>query len=133
MLTLLEAIASWPTLLLIVTVFGFAPGLCLRLIVLIYPCSDSRRSELIAELYAHPRIQRPVWVAQQLEVALFEVLAIRLKRRPPQLECTRPRAERTRSAHFLLAIAARLLPPSERARYVEEFRAELLDVPPTRD
>jgi hypothetical protein len=36
-------------------------------------------------------------------------------------------AQRVR--HFVLATAVRLLPPSERARYLEEFRAELLDVP----
>jgi hypothetical protein len=36
---------------------------------------------------------------------------------------------RVPSAHILLAIAVRLLPPSERARYLEEFRAELLDIP----
>jgi hypothetical protein len=36
--------------------------------------------------------------------------------------------EPARSAHFLLTIAVRLLPPSERARYLEEFHAELLDV-----
>jgi hypothetical protein len=34
-----------------------------------------------------------------------------------------------RSAHFLLAIAVWLLPLSERDRYLEEFRAELLDIP----
>jgi hypothetical protein len=39
------------------------------------------------------------------------------------------RSERACSAHFLLTIAVRLLPPSERDRYLEEFRAELLDVP----
>jgi hypothetical protein len=38
------------------------------------------------------------------------------------------RSERLRSAHFLLSIAVHLLPPSERDRYLEEFRAELLDV-----
>lgn len=37
--------------------------------------------------------------------------------------------EHTRSARFLVVIAVRLLPPSERDRYLEEFRAELLDVP----
>ena len=36
---------------------------------------------------------------------------------------------RLRSAHFLLTIAVQLLPQSERDRYLEEFRAELLDVP----
>lgn len=39
------------------------------------------------------------------------------------------RLEEVRSARFLLATAVRLLPQSERARYLEEFRAELLDVP----
>ena len=32
------------------------------------------RIELVAELYAVPRIQRPLWVAEQLETALFEGL-----------------------------------------------------------
>jgi hypothetical protein len=75
MAELLQAVASWPSLVLVVVVFGFAPGFCLRLIVLAYPRSDPRRDELIAELYAVPRLQRPLWVAEQLEVALFEGLA----------------------------------------------------------
>jgi diguanylate cyclase (GGDEF)-like protein len=78
MAELLEAVAFWPSLVLVVVVFGFAPGFCLRLIVLAYPRSDPRREELIAELYAVPRIQRPLWVAQQLEVALFEGLGQRV-------------------------------------------------------
>ena len=75
---LLEAVAYWPNLALVIVVFGFAPGFVLRLIVLAYPRSDPRRDELIAELYAVPRIQRPLWVAQQLEVALFEGLGHRV-------------------------------------------------------
>ncbi|MDQ3274005.1 MAG: hypothetical protein M3Q39_02960 [Actinomycetota bacterium] len=75
---LLDTVAYWPTLLLVLVVFGFAPGFCLRLIVLAYPRSDPRRAELIAELYAVPRVQRPLWVAEQLEVALFEGLAHRV-------------------------------------------------------
>lgn len=39
------------------------------------------------------------------------------------------RSKQTHSAHFLLAIAVRLLPHSQRARYLEEFRAELLELP----
>jgi hypothetical protein len=78
MAELLEAVTSWPTLVLVVVVFGFAPGFCLRLIVLAYPRGDPRRDELIAELYTVPRVQRPLWVAEQLEVALFEGLAHRL-------------------------------------------------------
>lgn len=71
---LLDTVASWSSLLLLVVVFGFAPGFCLRLIVLAYPRHNPRRTELIAELYAVPRIERPLWVAEQLETALFEGL-----------------------------------------------------------
>ena len=78
MAELIDAVVSWPSLLLVLVVFGFAPGFCLRLIVLAYPRNDPRRAELIAELYAVPRIQRPLWVAEQLEVALFEGLAHRV-------------------------------------------------------
>jgi hypothetical protein len=78
MTELLHTVTSWPSLLLVVLVFGFAPGFCLRLIVLAYPRSDPRRTELIAELYTVPRIQRPLWVAEQLETALFEGLPHRL-------------------------------------------------------
>ena len=62
MAELLEAVVSWPSLLLVLVVFGFAPGFCLRLIVLAYPRGDPRRDELIAELHAVPRVQRPLWV-----------------------------------------------------------------------
>ena len=85
MAELLEAVVSWPTLLLVLLVFGFAPGFCLRLIVLVYPRSDPRRAELIAELYAVPRIERPLWVAEQLEVALFEGLGQRVSAVLPRL------------------------------------------------
>lgn len=67
--------ASFGTLLL---VFGFAPGAVLRVLVHAYPPDDPRRDELIGELYAVPRLNRPMWVAEQLEVALFEGLPERL-------------------------------------------------------
>lgn len=63
---------GWPTLGVALVVFGFAPGALLRLIVLLYPRGNLRRRELIGELYAVPRIERPFWVIEQLEVALFE-------------------------------------------------------------
>jgi hypothetical protein len=78
MAELLKAVVSWPSLLLVVVVFGCAPGFFLRLFVLAYRRSDPRRAELIAELYAVPRIERPLWVAEQLEVALFEGLVPRV-------------------------------------------------------
>jgi Domain of unknown function (DUF397) len=65
-------IVSWPMLIFALGAFGFAPGLVLRLIVLAFPRHDPRRKELLGELYAVPRFERPFWVAEQLEVALFE-------------------------------------------------------------
>lgn len=69
---MIESLLSWPTFLLALLVFGFAPGAVLRVIVLAFHHDDPRRAELIAELYVVPRIERPFWVMQQLEVALFE-------------------------------------------------------------
>jgi len=63
---------SWASLLMAMLVFGFAPGLVLRIIVLAFERDDPRRRELLAELYAVPRLERPLWVAEQLEVALSE-------------------------------------------------------------
>lgn len=63
---------TWSTVGVALLVFGLAPGIVLRLILLIYPRAHPRRRELLAELYAVPMIVRPFWVAQQLEVAFFE-------------------------------------------------------------
>jgi hypothetical protein len=68
----LDAVLSWPTFAIALLVFGFAPGAVLRLIVLAFPSDDPRRRELLAELHAVPRLDRPFWVAEQLELALFE-------------------------------------------------------------
>jgi hypothetical protein len=69
---MINALLSWQSFVLAVVVFGFAPGAFLRLIVLAFHRDDPRRAELIAELYVVPRVERPFWVMQQLEVALFE-------------------------------------------------------------
>ena len=71
-MSLLFQLVTWPMFGIALLVFGFAPGAVLRLIVLVYPRDDPRRQELRAEVYAVPLIERPFWVAQQLEVALFE-------------------------------------------------------------
>ena len=77
MSALIFHVLSWPTLAIALLVFGFAPGAVLRLIVLAFPRDDDRRHELLGELYAVPRIERPFWVVEQLEVALFEGLGQR--------------------------------------------------------
>jgi PadR family transcriptional regulator PadR len=66
------------TVLVALFAYGFCPGAFLRLIVLLYHREDPRREELIAELYVVPRRERPFWVVEQLEVALFEGLRKRL-------------------------------------------------------
>ncbi|HMG44894.1 MAG TPA: DUF2314 domain-containing protein [Acidimicrobiales bacterium] len=79
MSALLEAVVSWRTLLLSILVFGFAPGAALRIIVLAFHREDPRRQELLGEIYAVPRWERPYWVAQQLEAAIFEGLGGRIE------------------------------------------------------
>lgn len=74
MTTLFELVLSWKAILLVLVVFGFAPGAVLRLIVHAFPVGDDRRDELLAELHVVPWQERPLWVASQLEVALFEGL-----------------------------------------------------------
>ncbi|MFE9579956.1 hypothetical protein ACFYO1_26465 [Nocardia sp. NPDC006044] len=81
MTELIGAIASWPTLLLAIAFFGFAPGFVLRIMVKVYPYGDPRRQELIAELYAIQRIERPLFVAEQLEVVLVDAIPQRLAAR----------------------------------------------------
>ena len=44
MAELIDALVSWPSLLLVLVVFGFLPGFCLRLIVLAYPRADESPS-----------------------------------------------------------------------------------------
>ncbi|MFI6942004.1 DUF2314 domain-containing protein [Streptomyces sp. NPDC050418] len=75
---LVGAITAWPLLVSALLVFGFAPGALLRLIVLAFQRDDPRRSELRAELNAVPRVERPFWVIEQLEVAVFDGLWPRL-------------------------------------------------------
>jgi hypothetical protein len=76
--SLITQVIAWPTLLVCLLVFGFAPGAVLRVIVLAFRRDDPRRRELLAELPNVPRVERPFWVCEQLEVALFEGLAGRL-------------------------------------------------------
>lgn len=77
--SLLFQVISWPTFLTALLVFGFAPGAVLRLVVLAFERDDPRRHELLGELYHVPRVERPFWVAQQMEVALFEGFGGRLR------------------------------------------------------
>ncbi len=78
MTSLIFHVLSWPTIVIALLVWGFAPGALLRVIVLAFHRDDPRRHELLGELHAIPRIERPFWVVEQLEVALVEGLGQRL-------------------------------------------------------
>jgi hypothetical protein len=71
---------GWPAVLMLLLVFGFAPGAVLRVIVLAFGRDDPRRRELLGELSHVPRAERPFWVAEKLELALTEGLGGRLLR-----------------------------------------------------
>ena len=95
MTSLIYHVLAWQTLFIALLVFGFAPGAALRLIVLAYQREDPRRKELLSELSHVPRIERPFWVAEQLETALSDglrgrVIAWRAKRSIPALVTTVP-------------------------------------------
>lgn len=70
--TLIELATSPVPYLTAVGMFGFLPGFTLRVFLLMYPKGHPRRTELLGELYAQPRLQRMFFVAEQMETALFE-------------------------------------------------------------
>ncbi|MGW3997980.1 hypothetical protein ACWEF6_31205 [Amycolatopsis sp. NPDC004772] len=90
MTELLDAVKLPGSLLVAVLIFGFVPGFVLRIAVLLYPRGDERRRELLAELYAMPRIVRPFWVAEQFETALFEGSKERIEARKSRREKKSP-------------------------------------------
>ena len=90
MLELLDGLRAWQLLIVALAVYGFFPGVVLRFILLAFRRSDPRRAEMLAELRAVTRWERPFWVAEQAEVALFEGLLERIR--------SRLRTSRTRSA-----------------------------------
>jgi hypothetical protein len=89
MLELLDGLRAWQLLIVALAVYGFFPGVVLRFILLAFRRSDPRRAEILAELRAVSRWERPFWVAEQAEVALFEGLLERIK---PRLKTSRMRS-----------------------------------------
>lgn len=88
-----------------IVVFGFLPGVFTRLLARAYPKGDPRRAEMIAELYAVPRGERPMWVGEQFERVLFEAVPARLrlsKSRRWEAKIRRPKTVFTRRAVLAL-------------------------------
>lgn len=119
----------WSTLFMTCLVFGFAPGAVLRLSVLWLPKDDPRRRELIGELYAMKRWERPVWVFQQLETILFEGLSLRIQQ---SRERKRSKAAKEESSPELdqggevSPVEIKHLPPDVALRNAEQGWAERL-------
>lgn len=76
---MLKAPTSLQALVLVLLVFGVAPGLALRFMTLAFHRDDPRRDELRAELHVVPTLEWPVWVAQQLETVIFDGLRDRIE------------------------------------------------------
>jgi hypothetical protein len=105
---ILDLLGSWDAVWLffgVAFLLGFAPGAALRLILLLYPRDHPRRQELIGELYAMGRIERPVFVFEQLELAIFEGIHLRRARRR---ERVRSRAKQEARDRWL-AVAKEIL------------------------
>lgn len=103
--SLITQVIAWPTLLASLLMFGFAPGAVLRMIVLAFRGDDPRRTELLAELPHVPRIERPFWVCEQLEVALFEGLAGRVAALITRKRYSRRSAQELGRAHMPLNVS----------------------------
>jgi len=71
MIDLSSLLTIWPVW-VIWLVFGFLPGVATRLLSLGFSKDDPRRQELLAEVYAVPRWERPLWVADQAERVVFD-------------------------------------------------------------
>jgi hypothetical protein len=78
MSAMVEALTSWHLFVFVLLVFGVLPGFVLRALAAIFPRGDARRAEMLGEFRAVPSVGRPLWVAQQVEVAAFEGLPARL-------------------------------------------------------
>lgn len=78
---LLDHVLSLQALLVTLLVFGFAPGLILRVALLAYPRAHPDRAELLGEYYAVPYHERPLFAAAGCERALCDGLPARIRER----------------------------------------------------
>jgi len=102
----------WP---LLISVCGFliAPDQILKLVVKIYPHSDSRRDELIAELHSIRWFERPRWMVEQIETVLRDGARSRIEQR----RCKSARAELLKRASEVTMGAAVYGPESDPANH----------------
>lgn len=101
----------------VVAIWMIHPNGEVRLVRTLFPEGASRREEVYAILNDPSYFQRLLF--------FFGLLRVELRKRIS----ARSQPCRTRTAQFLMAITVQLLPSAERPRYLEEFRAELVDLP----
>lgn len=118
-------------MLVILLVFGTAPGLVLRLLVRLYPKGHVRRRELLAELYAVRYVERPLFVAQLLETTLFEGLAERVRtRNANRLKSGVPRSQPTSNVGYAPPDLARWIDTTNRVLRQSRQTVFVIDDPP---
>jgi hypothetical protein len=122
-------VLSWPMLGIALLLFGFAPGAVLRVILLAFPPDDPRRRELLGEVHAVPRIERPFWVAEQVEVALFEGLRARIRRWRSRALVLRGLIRLSSPSPGWLTSVAVFLAGRKRPKTCAEFRSHMYDWP----
>jgi hypothetical protein len=80
-MTLSVDLLDWRTVAFALTLFGIAPGVLLRMLVSLYPKDHPRREELLGELDSVPYLERPFFVASQVETSVREGLVARWRER----------------------------------------------------
>jgi hypothetical protein len=73
----LSAFASWHFVVIVLLVFGFAPGAVLRIVVKAWPKGDPMRGALRGDFAVRSHWERPFFVAAQIDNALFDGLGAR--------------------------------------------------------
>jgi len=91
----------WIGMLTLCLVFAFAPTTILRVLVKAWPRNHPRRRELMAEVHTIAYWERPLWVFEQLESAVFDGLHIRFRHK---------NALKVLSAYLIVLLELVLLP-----------------------
>lgn len=92
---LLNSIGMPWILLGLIVAFFCAPKFVLQVTLTLYPRNDDRRRELLAEYHARRYLERVIWVAEQIETALFEGMRERPKGRNRLSQFKKKRKKKT--------------------------------------
>jgi hypothetical protein len=76
---IISSIGLWPLLVIVVVCWGIAPTLIVRLASMLYPREDPRRQEMVAEMHAVPRRERPLWALEEATRAIWDGVPERIR------------------------------------------------------